>query len=235
MTDIFILSSEDRNNGTVSNGNVKISNSIDGEYKLAEFIMPNHIYNVSDKNNKIFFQESATPFTATLTNGSYNIVSDFTAEVKSAMEVVSALTYTVTYNTLTNKLTFVPSAGTFGFLFLTNTTNTSRFLLGKNKIDDIEAGSITSDIQIDLNPNKIIYFKLFSKNNITTSSGVETTFFISIDSFFTEVFRKNFTDYNILFNFNKAINFEYTMQDSKGNELTQLDASSNWNIILKKT
>ena len=54
MTTI-ILNSNDRNQGTNVNGSIKLSNTdkLNGTYTVTDFIMPNFMYNINDKNNNM--------------------------------------------------------------------------------------------------------------------------------------------------------------------------------------
>lgn len=82
---------------------------------LRTLIMTNTLYNVDSTNNTFVFQETGeSSTTVTLTAGNYSITSMITA-LQTALDAASpnTRTYTITTNTITNKLTITGSAGTF--------------------------------------------------------------------------------------------------------------------------
>lgn len=126
-------------------------------YGLHDVYMSNTLYTFDTSNNKIYFQENAgIAATATITPGVYDITT-LPAQIKTQMEAVSpnVRTYTITYSSSTMKFTIAVSAGTFQFLFGTNTTSSAAQRLGWStyKItatDDTKAASLTSPYLIDL-------------------------------------------------------------------------------------
>ena len=232
---ITILNSEDRDSGTSTDGAFKFTNSnkLSGEYKILEFVMGNCLYNVNDTNNKIYFNESASLKTATLVNGNYSSFQ-FAAIIKTAMDLAGGNTYIVSYNAITNKVSWT-SAGNFGFAFFTNQVNSSYKLLGiSNLADDVESMARTSDNCIDLAPNKIIYLYFpEGGNNITLSNNNQTSLYISVGSNFGDVIRQNYSDENITLNFNDKTNISFILQNEDGNELLHSNGTE-WNLILDK-
>ena len=70
--------------------------------------LPNVIYNVTSSNNTLDFTDGAA-VTATLPVGSYNI-NTLLAELKIQMNAVGSQAYTITYSTITMKIT-ISAAG----------------------------------------------------------------------------------------------------------------------------
>jgi hypothetical protein len=74
-------------------------------------------YEITKNNNKINFKEGVPELTATITNGSYSL-TDLLVAIKTALDAAGALTYTVSVDRDTRKITI---ASTSTFSLLTNT------------------------------------------------------------------------------------------------------------------
>lgn len=231
---IIVLNSSDRSTGTNVDGRIDIPNNrkLNGTYKASNFIMSNSLYNVNSTNNKIYFTESSTDYTATLLNGSYS-ASELPAQIKTSMEAVGSETYTIVYNYNTNKIEW-SATGNFGFTFLTNTSNSAYKLLGiNNTADDSEATSRTSDNAIDLTPNKIIYLSIPEANNkLTLSNGQQSSIYISQSSNFGDIIRADLSTDDIELSFNNKINVSYQLHDESGNNLTNTNGTE-WSLVMK--
>ena len=154
--------SKDRYNGSSHNFSVRLVQKLAKvqAVKLASAHIP-ALYNIDDTNNQITITES-TPatFNVTLTNGGYSLTSGPTTLVsliQTALNAVTANTYTVTYDQNTYKITIARSAGavTFQLNWSTNTkTQKIGTMLGFG-ISDSAAGLTTStaasvaDVSID--------------------------------------------------------------------------------------
>ncbi len=233
MTEIVILNSIDRFSGSIENGQIRLSNAnkLDGTYKVVRFVMHNGLYNVNSFNNKIYFTETATPRIATLSLGSYS-EETLRVEIETQMDFIGANTYTITYNSTTFKYTW-SSTGDFAFTFLTNTANTSRFLLGINAIDDIQGTTATSDNAIDLSPLKIIFFNFPDASNIIKSSnGSVYSLYITNNSNGTDIIRTDLIDDNLFLTFTNKTNINYKMLDNNNN-IIQTNGTE-WELILRK-
>ena len=104
-TQFLKISSADRNNGTPENFTIDFPQHLRGKtFKLAYAFLPITWYNINETNNKFYFEEvpSVTKI-ATIPTGIYNNTTILNA-VKTAMEEVSALTYSVAINPKTNKI-----------------------------------------------------------------------------------------------------------------------------------
>lgn len=146
------------------NSNIwKLDKTIGGKYKLISFIFTNNIFNVNDTNNQVYFTDSTTSRVGTLTNGYYDF-TDIQSNLQTAMNDASTDTFTVSGDTKTNKLT-ITSASNFRFTFGTNTTNTSRKLLGFTATDGSNNTTQTSNICVDLNPYKQIFINVIQNDN----------------------------------------------------------------------
>ena len=116
----LIVDSKDRNYDNYPNSN-NYSIELDTNYKdivsieLVSTIVPRSQYVINSSNNTIHFNEGSDDLVATITEGNYT-VSTLATALKSSMETVGGLTYTISEDTLTNKIT-ISSSGTFSLLF----------------------------------------------------------------------------------------------------------------------
>lgn len=132
IPNVLIVDSRDRNDTAYPDQhnyrlNLKkiYKNIVSMELISAE--VPRTGYIVNDNNNKIYFEETGgTTLTATIPPGNYD-TSSLPAAIKSALEAVGGSTYTVTYNSTTNKITIASDgaggAGIFNLLFDGGTEN----------------------------------------------------------------------------------------------------------------
>lgn len=149
------ISSVKRTSGSISNFIADFANSPiePGVYNLFSGVFSNSFYNVNEYNNKIYFKENSTNLVAILTNGFYNS-SNIIANIKDALETASllggsSLTYNLSINSITNKLTIAPSSGTIQILMNSNKTNSARFITGF--LEDTQVlSSVTGDSPINL-------------------------------------------------------------------------------------
>ena len=204
-----------------------------GTYFLTDFVMNNSLYNVNNNNNKIYFAEGGS-LTATLTNGYYTR-NDLASEIKTQMDATGAETYTVSYNNITGKYTF-SATGNFNFEFATNTTNSSRKLLGFNEEDTVSNTQITSSNIVDLSSYKFIYVNIkenkisqyYGKNYFSASLKINDN-----SSFLSNIRYEYKADSNrqyVKFNNTKSIKYEF--YDENFNEL---DFNGNeWSMIFEK-
>ena len=114
--------------------------------EVISFQMPMCQYNIDSTNNNVFFNDGSNR-TFTITPGNYSIY-DLLPELQSKFNTVSA-NYTVTYSDVSMRIT-ITGLLPFRFLFATNLTNTSAYILGFNNTDGVLALSQTSDNSIDL-------------------------------------------------------------------------------------
>lgn len=130
------ISSDNRTNPIMSTSNfdVILSANINNNLKAFRIVsvqIPFKFYPVNSTNNLIYFMEGASPATATIPIGNYS-ASTLATAIVTAMNLVSPSlsTYTVTYNNTTDAFTFTISAGTFRFMFGTNSLNSASSIIG---------------------------------------------------------------------------------------------------------
>jgi len=104
-------------------------------------------------NDDIDFTDDGGANVATIAAGLYQKPQDFAAAVETAMNAVSAETYTVTYSNTTGKYTIATSTSavlSLDWFSGPNTATTAAALLGFDTIDETGALTYTSDSASDL-------------------------------------------------------------------------------------
>lgn len=226
---IVVLSSKDLSEGTTHDGIITLLQPLEGSYRLSEVVLMNTIYSVNSKNDQIYFVEGGAPFVGSLTNGTYTS-TELALEIKSAMEAVGGVTYTIVYNQNTHTYDFDGTAN-FGFTFSSFGTNTARFLLGKDNVDDVEGLSQESEGCIDLNPHKIIYFNFpAGVSQLQTSGNIQSTFHLSTWGDFGDTIRQSYSD--VVLSFASKTQIAYKVHDREGNVI-DLNGGE-WEIVLVK-
>lgn len=90
------------------------------EIELISANIPKSEYNINNSNNTIHFNVSSTDYTAVLSNGNYDI-STLMSDLETVMNGVgSGVTFTITEDTKTNKIT-ISGSGSFDLLFIGGT------------------------------------------------------------------------------------------------------------------
>jgi hypothetical protein len=137
---------------------IEIPSNFHIHVSIQNFVCPYTFYNINSSNNTLIYLENSIANTITITNGNYNTNTLIT-------ELTSKMTrFTITYNSTTNKLTFVNSLYDFTF----STLSTCLSLLGFSTGLSSSSKSLTSDKCVNLCPYRCICistnFKTFSVN-----------------------------------------------------------------------
>lgn len=121
-------------------------------YRVNTVILPLSYDVVNSNNNVINYIDSGGAHSATIPRGTYSI-TQFAPAIGSAMTTSGSQTYTVTYDTVTSKLT-ITAPGTFQMV---GSTSSSYDLLGLNPaVTTAAATSYTSANRYDLSGVKFI-------------------------------------------------------------------------------
>jgi len=151
---VFSLNSFFRRSGESINGcNYEINESDIIGYKVKSAVIPIDIYTIDSRNNKVYIDDG-TAYTATIASGFYNSTTILVA-LKTALDATaSALVFTCTYNSVTNKIT-ISATGSFS---VKTGVNNAYYELGITTADlNISAASLTPTTGIDLSGLKVIY------------------------------------------------------------------------------
>lgn len=130
--------------------------------ELLSLSFPNTQYNISLLNNVIYFNDGA-PQVAQIPPGNYDI-TDFLIVLKNTLESVSALTYTITYDNISLKIT-VSATGPFSFSFAT-LLNSAANIMGFDNVNTAPAASIQAPNIVNLSLPLYFYIQVdeFSTN-----------------------------------------------------------------------
>lgn len=158
-----------------------------GTYSMLSFNSRNNVYNVDSTNDEIYFDEisGGELGPATLTHGYYASPADLGAEIKVAMELAGAGTYTVTFDTTTNLFNIaVAVVADFIFTWGTNSTQPlANNLLGFRAVNSaVSAASQTSDKGVNLDPhtNLLLSISEDALKNITLVNGTEFSLMVPL-------------------------------------------------------
>jgi hypothetical protein len=197
----LLVNSIDRAGGTSDDFIIRIPSApIQGlkKYKLLSANIPNTIYNITALNSSVYFQSSAN-FTATLAPGAYDLISLANALALAMTAADSANTYTVTFSSVTMKMTF---AGTSAFKMLSGSFAFPQYpamwnIIGFSNSPDTTTASmsITAPYVFDLGLPSYLLVAIdeFYNADCLTSSGFRANFAISMtgNSQNIEIFNEN--------------------------------------------
>lgn len=122
--------------------------------KLINATFPNSWYNlsVSSSNNKLDWSEGTSNYSITIPDGSYNIY-ELTEQIITLINNANsnAITYTFTYNEITNKLTINSNSSTLTTFKFSNDDSCRRFLGFSNEDKTLTtSSSLISDRAVDI-------------------------------------------------------------------------------------
>jgi len=100
-THTLLIDSRDRVNPSLTNTNdcrLYVKPAITGftKVELLSFSMPLTSYNVDSTNNQVYFNVGGSDYTASITEGSYNVCT-LKAELKRTMDLVSSENFDIWY------------------------------------------------------------------------------------------------------------------------------------------
>ena len=204
---------------------------ISGIWKLLLFNMTNNLFNVNDKNNKVYFNDG-TNKTATLRSGYYDI-NELKTELTTQINSVGSGVLTISIDSTTRKYTFNNTVN-FYFNFGTNTENSARKLVGMNASDGTNSTSQTSDIPIDLNTYKSVFVKIAQddQNDVFGVNYFDTSLILNgiggFGDLYTYTADDNFDQFIKLINTKKL---KFSFHDLNNNTI---DLNSEYSILLEK-
>lgn len=171
---------EDLVNTRPENCVINLAYPIKGRYRLALAQYTNSFFNVCQFNNKVYFIESATPKTATLTPGFYT-ASTLATEIGTQMTTASGTsTITCTFSSATGKFTFVSNTNAIQFDFLNYTTNPANILLGFGLEQSSSSTTVTSTYVSDISYTKYLNVTINNQNVTYDTKNTTRTFLLPL-------------------------------------------------------
>ena len=238
MSKLLFLDTRDSNNpDTPSSTNWEINlpsmNNVRGfNIALQNIEIPNTVYPINSKNNKIYFAENGgETLTAALTENSYT-GSTFATEIQTQLNAAGTLVYTVTWDNDAKKLTIsVPLPDVFEFISG-----------GQNAYEEMgfddslftQGSSFTSDAPINISGSQYIdVITNFSTGNhsVGTTSNVLVRVPLNV-SFGNIIYYEPSTDDPLFVTESNLDEVFITMRDSKGNGW-DLPFNANVSLTLK--
>jgi len=230
----YLLKSRDRTTESKSSSDftIQLPHPINGKYELVSATVPNTIYTFAagDDSNKIYFNEAGTPFTASITPGFYS-TSTIAAAIKTAMEDVGSYTYTVTIDSVTQRVTISAGADLFILEFASREGASER--LGFAREDTAAATSHTGDYVLNFALPHSLVVDIDRKESFQSSGQDSGSFYIPFDVNSSDVMiysRDSKFSQNI--EFRNQTSFPIQLKNTN-NQIVDLNGA-NWEMLLKK-
>jgi len=148
---LILNTSTNKNNSTTFNLINPIT--VSEGYLVSQFTGVNSVFNINERNNVFSFTENSTILYAILPPGNYTITSLISA-LGPLISAASTVTYMVSVNSLTSKITISTAATQFR---LVDSQNNIFYELGFTNFSTSLALSITANSTYDLSGLKMIY------------------------------------------------------------------------------
>ena len=235
MTKYLFIDSKDRISGTSENFTIRFNKQFNNVNKIIvdNIIIPNSIYTVDATNNTLYFFDASSR-SCVLTSGVYTSVN-LASEIQTKMNAsTTGRTYTVSFNSTTNKMTLTVSTGTF-YLDFTNSTSPA-ILMGFNALSLTSTlSSFTSTNSVNLSIPYLTIKISDLTTNITTANSSDFNVVVPFKSNTGEInyFSSN-SDFVMVNNINIDFNFnvlKIKLIRNNGNDvyLNGLD----WSMLLR--
>lgn len=201
--------------------------------ELLSFSCPLTMYNVNSSNNMIYFNDSTNKSVA-IPPSNYNIIT-FCDIIKTTMESVSSLTFTVTFSETTLKIN-VAASGFFYFTFGTNKLNAANYIMGYLPIDTPASDQLFAPNSINLSIPLYFLIKIdsFSTNTKSSNPYDNSTFTVFTKGNNSDVLTWNTNEFyqqTLICHDDNIQTINVTLTDY-GNKLLDLN-NANWAMLLK--
>lgn len=223
----YIIKSSD-----VTNGLVKLTDHLKGNYLLHSLSFTNNNLNVNEYNNILpYFEGSLTNIELTQ---QYVDGTDLASDIQTKIDAVSDGTVSVQYNSATCTFTITNTVN-FSLSFADNTTNTCHQLLGFTQTNTGTGTTITSDLKADLVAFKHICINIIDSDcyNVVDQSYNSSTFIVQGRSDFGDKFEYTADNKTTrqLMRLTPTKTLKIKFYDENNNELSL----TNWILILEKS
>lgn len=196
---------------------------------VQSFSCANLVYPINSRNNKIYFKENAgATLTAVIPEGNYDGANILTA-IQTAMDLAGALTYTITLNPITKKLTISAT----GNVQLVDGSNNSYRELGYS-IPTASSTSLSGSYPINLAGSQFVDIQTDITHNNYSSGGKSNILFrVPITVGFGSIlyYENNESDFMTI-NSDDLRSIEFRLLDDKG-ALWDLPKYAIVSIVLK--
>lgn len=219
-----------RNGGTLGNPQFNINDTLNNirGVKLKNAVLPLSFYTIDSRNNKLYFYEVApgVDLVATIPEGIYTS-STLPGVLKTALELVGSNIYTITYSSVSNKLT-ITADNSFAFKQGSNNAYYELGLTSENL--NVLSSTLTGNEVIDLSGVSCIHLlsSVGAINVINKPYNVIGT--INIDRQITEVqnYKDDSQDY-IAVSLNSLSELTFLLYDERFRILTP---KKDWSITV---
>ena len=231
MNNIIKISSKNRNIGIP--GNFKINTPlIEGNYKLLSVFIANSSYNINEYNNKIYWSEDggATTLQSQIVEGYYDIFKLVTA-LENALNNVSLNNYSVTYNSITNKLTISANVN-FMLLFVNKFDSIGEIIGFESEINTNNNTSHTSQNFVNLDNVLSYNIDINGISNIIYDNFNSCSFIVPQNSPLGNYIYYEPINFNQVINFQKPTNLLHVRLFDDHNKI--IDIHTDWYMVLQK-
>lgn len=222
---VIISSNRDLEDGTYSKGTLQLKYTLlNGIYCLSLFSANNNIYNFSNNTSDIITTTIAAVDTDYIIPAGAYLASNIT----SALNTLLNPAITVTYDSITLKLTFTSAAAfdlTFSSVELQNKLGFTSLTVSSDALN-----TVTSTNPIELFVDKFFIVFENQSSNIAGPDNFEASFMIRND--YAAVVTENFKilyDQTIIFRNTNYLKFRFVNIYNR-----EIDIGSNWSLLMKK-
>ena len=226
----FSTIASDNSNKSTPNYYLDSPIQISEGYAVKSFQGVNTVYNIDSRNNRLSFNESNSSVqvrTFSIPEGNYTITT-FMAAIKSGMDTAGTVVYTVTNDTLINKITITSASTTFKILPIANDC----YYEGGFSVSTDFAISQTASSTFDLSGLKainIVSTAFGNKDSIVVNKNLNVIASIPIEVGYLGVINYNPSIVFIDSQITSISAFEFLLYDSRFRPLT---LSNDWSITI---
>ena len=234
LTDFVLINSKDRASFSNSSSDftIELRDPLEGRYKIVSAIIPNTFYNVvAGQNDKIYFNDG-TNKSAVIPAGNYS-VNTLPGAIKTAMDAVSSIVFTVTINSITNKMTITGDSA-FSLNFGTFTSSSIAPLIGFAYTNTNSAVSHVGGNVVDLAYPRSVIVDINQTTNVQSLNGLSYgSLWFPVETNGNDVtFFKSEADYAMFITLQRCTRLQVRLRDDQGNSLSLNGADMQ--ILLKK-
>ena len=179
---------------------------------VEEISFANNVTPINDLTNKLQFNEGSGSLTLTLTNGDYN-GTDVASELQTKMNAVGSDTYTISYSSITKKIT-ITSTGTFT---IESCNNNSYRQLGFAPFSVAVSSYTSSNLVFLLSSLYVDVITSIRNYNYNTSRKSDTLTRIHLDRNFGEIVKYvSYENDKFIINDNSLYSFNIRLFNDEG-------------------